>query len=47
MGMKSKIVKSYNLVDELPHYYLVDEERKIIFRNKDLAEVISKLDELF
>lgn len=47
MGIDSKVVKNYNLIDELPFYYLVDEERKIIFRNRDLAEVISKLDELF
>lgn len=47
MGMNSKVVKSYNLVDELPHYYLVDEHRKIIYSNRDLEEVIKRLDELF
>jgi len=47
MGMNSKVVKSYNLLDELPYYYLVDEERKIINSNKDLEEIIKNLDELF
>lgn len=47
MGINSKVIKNYNLQDELPFYYIVDEERKIIYRNKDLNAIIIKLDELF
>jgi hypothetical protein len=47
LGMDSKVNKDYNLMDELPYYYMVNEERKIIFRDNDLAEVINKLDKLF
>ncbi|MCD4730917.1 MAG: peroxiredoxin family protein, partial [Bacteroidales bacterium] len=47
MGMNSKIIKDYNILDELPYYYIVDEERKIIFRNRDLDTIIIKLDDLF
>lgn len=47
MGKNSKVVKSYNLQDELPYYYIVDEGGKIIFRNKDLNAINNKLDELF
>lgn len=47
MGKDSKIIKDYNLIDELPYYYIVDEERNIIYRNKDLDLIINKLDELF
>ncbi len=47
MGMSSKVIKNYNLIDELPNYYIVDEKLKIIYRNGDLDTVISKLDELF
>lgn len=47
MGMNSKVVKNYNLIDELPNYYIVDEEQKIIYHNRDLEAVIIKLDELF
>lgn len=47
MGMDSKIIKDYNLRDGLPYYYIVDEERKIIYRNNNLDSIINKLDELF
>ena len=47
MGMKSKVVKNYNLLDELPYYYIVDEERMIIYHNKELDSISNRLDELF
>lgn len=46
-GMNSEVMKDYNLNDDLPHYYLVDEERIILFREKDLSKIIEHLKQIF
>lgn len=45
-GLDSKIKENYNLTGELPFYYLVDKDRIILFRDRDLEEVLKKIDEL-
>ncbi|MCD4682439.1 MAG: peroxiredoxin family protein [Bacteroidales bacterium] len=45
-GLDSKVKKEYNLAEELPYYYIVDENRKILYRDKDLNSVLNKIDEL-
>jgi len=42
-GLKSPVNKAYNLNDELPFYYFVDVDKKIIFREKDVDKVIEKM----
>ncbi|MCD4663781.1 MAG: redoxin domain-containing protein [Bacteroidales bacterium] len=43
MGKKSPANEKYNLNGELPFYYFVDVDSKIIFREKDVEKVIEKL----
>ena len=45
-GLDSKVKKDYNISDELPYYYIVDENRKILYRDKNLKAVLNKIDEL-
>jgi alkyl hydroperoxide reductase subunit AhpC len=47
MGMNSKVVQNYNLLDELPYYFIVDEEGKFIYHSRDLDSISLKMDELF
>lgn len=46
-GLNSDVMKDYNLTDRLPYYYFVDEERKILFRDKDFNKIINRLEEIF
>jgi hypothetical protein len=46
-GLSSDVMKDYNLSEQLPYYYIVDEERKIIFRDKDFNKIINRLEEIF
>ncbi len=45
-GLISKIKKNYNLTGDLPYYYMVDEKRIILFRDRDLDKILVKIDEL-
>ncbi|MCD4791215.1 MAG: TlpA family protein disulfide reductase, partial [Bacteroidales bacterium] len=45
-GLKSPVNKAYNLNDELPFYYLIDEEGRIIYKGNDVDKIIRKLEEL-
>jgi len=36
-------MKDYNLPDQLPFYYLIDEDQKIIYRDKDFNKIIEQL----
>jgi peroxiredoxin len=42
-GMRSEVMKDYNLPDQLPFYYLIDEDQKIIYRDKDFSKIIEQL----
>jgi hypothetical protein len=46
-GFKSKVKKDYNLPDELPYYYLLDEDLKIRYKNNNLDSLLIHLDKLF
>ena len=46
-GLSSDAMKDYNLNGELPYYYLVDEERVILYREKDLSKIIEHLKQIF
>jgi peroxiredoxin len=39
-GFRSEVKKSYNVPDELPFYYLLDEEHKIVGKSNKLAEIL-------
>ncbi|OQX80806.1 MAG: hypothetical protein B6D61_01565 [Bacteroidetes bacterium 4484_249] len=43
LGVDSPVNEKYNLNMELPFYYFLDEDRKIIFREKDVENVIDRL----
>ncbi len=45
-GLKSPVNKAYNLNDELPFYYLIDEKGRIIYKGNDVDNVIRKLEDL-
>ena len=45
-GLNSDVMKDYNLSDQLPFYYIVDEERKIIYRDKDFDKIILQLKQI-
>lgn len=45
-GLNSKIKKNYNLTGDLPYYYMVDEKRIILFRDRDLDKILVRIDEL-
>ncbi len=45
-GLNSKIKKNYNLTGDLPYYYLVDENRIILFRDRDLDKIMVEINEL-
>ncbi|MEZ5199557.1 MAG: hypothetical protein R2764_25225 [Bacteroidales bacterium] len=47
MGIDSEAMETYNLQKQLPYYYLLDENLRIITRNKDIDSVLIKMDELF
>lgn len=46
-GMNAEVMKDYNLNGELPYYYLVDEERVILHRDKELSKIIDHLKQIF
>ena len=46
-GIDSEVMEAYNLKKELPYYYLIDKDNKIISRNKDVDSVLMKIDKLF
>jgi peroxiredoxin len=43
-GLNSEVMKDYNLPEILPFYYFIDEEGKIIYRNKDFNELIRQIE---
>jgi hypothetical protein len=43
LGMDSPVNEKYNLNMELPFYYFLDEDRRIVFRGKDVDMMIEKL----
>ncbi len=45
-GLDSKIKKNYNLTGDLPYYYMVDEKRIILFRDRDIDKILVKIEEL-
>lgn len=45
-GLKSKIKQDFNIPNDLPYYYLLDKELKIITKNNDLDSILIKLDAL-
>jgi peroxiredoxin len=48
LGLGSPLLKEYNLVEEeLPFYYLVDKDRRIIYRSGELTNILNQLEELF
>ncbi len=46
-GLNSDAMKDYNLNSEFPYYYLVDEKRVILYREKDLSKIIEHLKQIF
>jgi hypothetical protein len=46
-GLSSEVMKDYNLADQLPFFYIVDEERKIIYRDRDFDKIILQLKQIF
>jgi len=42
-GLQSEIKKTYNIPDELPFYYVLDENHKIIGKGKELEEALKLL----
>ncbi|MBC8485594.1 MAG: AhpC/TSA family protein [Bacteroidetes bacterium] len=46
-GLKSPVNKAYNLNDELPFYYLIDEEGRIILKDNDVDKIIEKLEDFW
>ncbi|MBN2175021.1 MAG: redoxin domain-containing protein [Bacteroidales bacterium] len=40
MGLNSPVAKEYNLDENLPYYFLVDEDGKIVHRSKDVLNII-------
>jgi len=44
LGLKSPVKEDYNLTEELPFYYFVDEERKILFRDRDVKKILAQLE---
>ncbi len=42
-GLQSEIKKTYNVPDDLPFYYVLDEDHKIIGKSKELDEAIKLL----
>jgi len=46
-GLNSEVMKNYNLSVQLPYYYIVDEEGKILFRDKDFNKIINQLEKIF
>jgi hypothetical protein len=46
-GLNSDAVKDYNLPEELPFYYFISEEQKIIFRDNDLNNLIQSIENNF
>jgi peroxiredoxin len=46
-GHGSEVLKDYNLPDELPFYFLVDENQVILYKDDELDSVVHELGELF
>lgn len=42
-GLQSEIKKSYNVPDDLPFYYVLDENHKIVGKSKDIDEVMKMI----
>lgn len=42
-GMYSGIKKDYNILDELPFYYLIDEKQKIEYKHQNLDSILVRL----
>ncbi len=47
LALNSPVMKAYNLSSELPFYYIVDNKRDILYKDKDLNKIIEKLKELY
>ena len=47
LALNSPVMKAYNLSGELPFYYIVDNKRAIVYKDKDLNKIIKKLKELY
>ena len=47
LALNSPVMKAYNLSGDLPFYYIVDNKRKIIYKDKNLNKIIEKLKELY
>ncbi len=45
-GLNSVVKKDFNVPDELPYFYIVDEKGKIVYRDHDLEKIIEKLNEI-
>ncbi len=45
MGLKSPANKKFNLNGELPHYYIIDADGKIVDKNKDIDVILESLDD--
>lgn len=44
-GLTSEVIKDYNLPENLPYYYLIDEGGKIMVRNKDFDQLIRQIEQ--
>jgi len=42
-GLRSEIKKTYNVPDDLPFYYALDEEHKIVGKRKILDEILDMI----
>ena len=45
-GMRSEIAKTYNLPEELPYYYLLDNDLTIVYKNSSIDSVLIQLEQL-
>ena len=46
LGLNSKIKQDFNVPDDLPYYYLLDDELKIVSKNNQLDSILIKLEPL-
>ncbi len=47
LALNSPVLKAYNLSGDLPFYYIVDNNRKIIYKDKDLNNILTRLQEIY
>jgi peroxiredoxin len=47
LALNSPVIKAYNLPGDLPFYYIVDNKREIVYKNRDLDKIINKLKQLY